>query len=355
MRLVETLREAGRNLDTGMTRPMALTLLFACILAFCAGMDMRQVADIENRTQGYRSALSNVQLIKKEGAVDPAACNALTGNTGVGESGALRKGNAIKPLLAPGFTINTYEVTQPFLGIVQGEGRGTGGLWVSSAVADKLGLHPGTTLETTEGEMTVDGVYRWPEDGRDTRLGYSALVPVIPDGDFDECWASIWPLRDDVTATLRQSLKFSTDLSDSQTGQINYSQGDQFDPHALFETRLTRPLIYAPALLCFLTAILACRRRRLEIAGYLHAREPKISMMVRMTLEHSACLLLAMSLTVPLLVTAFLVKGADLTDLTRTSLVPVLLTALLGQVAGSLAGAGGIRERDLFRHFKNRE
>lgn len=359
MRLRDSAGEAFRNVTTGMTRPVTLIVMLSCVILACAGLDMRQVWGIEQQADAYRSSLSNAYFIKAEGQVDPRSCGSMRSGSAVQGAGALRKVDPLRFALAQNSPVNTYEVSPGFIDIVTGGtgSRGSGGgIWLSQNVAAKFGLSAGSLIETTTGRMRVAGVYPWQEDGRDTRLGYAALVETLETGTFDECWVALWPPHD-VSMSLRRALVFSSHSSDAQVAQVNYTQGERFDPNTAFLTRVTRPLLLVPLPLCFITVFAFCRRRRLESAGCLHAGEPKASMVLRLLMEYGFCVLVAMLVAVPpVVITSCLTagrKGAG--GLLVVSLLPVLYFALLGVVAGALAGAVSIREKALFRSFKQRD
>ena len=358
MRLRETFREAWRNINSRMSQFLSTLFILTCVIATCAGIDGRQVMSIEQKARTYRSSLSNVYVIKAEQQIEPAACQALPQNTGIEAAGGLRKATPIRLTLSKASPLNTYEVSQSFLTVITGGKQSsamTGGIWLSQALADKFFLHVGSQVDTTAGPMKLAGIYQWPEDGRDTRLGFAALVPVITPSAYDECWASVWPPKS-ITRTLNQALQYSETSSNAQTEQVNYTMGDKFDPNTEFTSRLTRPLIFAPLLLCFVFGVAVCRRRKLENSGYLHAGEPKSSMVLRLMVEYGLCTLMAVCLTLSIsIIVLKIIRVTDISGVLVASLLPTICSTILGMTMGTAVGACSIKEKSLFKHFKDRD
>ncbi|OZG59987.1 hypothetical protein BLEM_2162 [Bifidobacterium lemurum] len=353
MRLREIIREAWRDMTSGMAGAVPLVLLSFLLVLCCAGLDVWQILDVESQAIEYREAKGNVTLIKNEDGVDGRACAQLTSQDGIEASGALRQAGEMTLNVLPDNRFVIYEVTDGLLDVVDAGNDDHQGVWLPRAVAEKLAVSQGAVLETTQGEIRVAGVYDWAEDGRDSRIGYAVLMPVASYGAFDECWASVWP-SSDMTDTLRLSVFYSMDPSHSQTGQVNYTLGDTMDAYGMFSSRLTRFAVPAAGVLMALAAAAFCRRRKLELSGNMHAGAGKSAVVLQMVVEHLVPVLIGWASAYAALYVMIRLQG--MTSAPDVFMIELKegLWVLFGAWAGTMAAALTIRERDLFTHFKTR-
>lgn len=355
MQARSVLSEIWRDIISGMARSVSLTICIFVIVTSCAGVDALQVISIERQANEFEDAKGDVSLVKSSNGIDGQTCNALSQGSRMQASGALRQNGDMTLSALPHNAITRYEVTDGFLNVIDGTIHDHQGVWLPSTLAKKLGVSGASSLQTSQGKVRVAGVYDWPEDGRDSRLGYAVLVPVPAADAFDECWASAWPATD-VSTEMRQSVYATSDPSQAQTGSLNYANGETMDAYGLFASRLTRFAMPAGCLVTFALAFVYLRRRRLEIAGDLHAGASKPIILLQMLGEHMIPTLMGMIMAYSVLF--ILVR---LINPTPADTMPIFLLELheglllpCATAAGILISTALIKENDLFKLFKTR-
>ncbi|MDI6099428.1 hypothetical protein QLQ12_12570 [Actinoplanes sp. NEAU-A12] len=355
MRLRSILSEAGRNLRTGTTRALSFGVLLAAINAGLAIADTRSIVDIEQRAAGFVAAGASVRKMVAKQSTDPAACERLGEVQGIRSAGALRETDAIVLSTMRSSAIPAYAVSPGFLHILGGTADAPAGVWISTELAGTLAVQPGHSMATTVGSLTVAGVFDYPDDGRDSRLAYAVLLPEPAAGDFDECWADVWPLSDSRKALLHAALKVDTASTDPvETGQLNTRLGTVFDSLGQFDTRPTRFVVPGCALAGLLLGYAAIRLRRLEIAGALHLGQSRRALLATLALETAAWGVLAFLLSAGALFAAVRwMNAADAVDIYLIDIrgpAAAAASALIGAVLATFR----IRERHLFAYFKDR-
>ncbi|WP_159619104.1 hypothetical protein [Ruania rhizosphaerae] len=297
MRVTSILSEAWRNVITGTARVPLFAALIALSAGLAASADITTVHTIHNNARSYIDAGGATQYILAENGVNTTACESLATYSAVNASGSLRQTADITIDSLPGSSFQTYEVSTGFARILGIPSNGTG-VWVSHEFAQTLGATTGTTL-TSEGEtLQITGIFDYPDDGRDSRLGYAFIVPVPEDtGAFNECWMKTWPQLDDTDALLHSTLSAQSDGTDVAISQLNKSVGAHFDGPAQFAERLTRWSPLAAAMAGALLGLAWTRRRRLEHAASLHAGQTRTAMTTTALLETLAWAILGTALT----------------------------------------------------------
>jgi hypothetical protein len=288
-------------------------------------------------------------------ATDPAACERLGTVPGVRSAGALRPADAVVLLAMTGNPIQAYAVTPGLIDVLGGDRAAPAGAWLPADLARTLGVRPGQQLATTAGTLTVAGVYDYPDDGRDSRLTYAALLPEPAAGIFDECWADVWPVSEFRESLLHTALTVDTASTDPVTiGQLNTSRGTRFDGADAFTGRPTRYALPACLLAGLVLGFVAIRLRRLEVAAALHLGESRRAVLATLLLETAVWSLTAVLLAACALVFGVLANnpGPALDVYLIDVRGPVLAAA--GALIGALVACFTIQERHLFAYFKNR-
>ena len=355
MRLSGIVSEAWRNLVSGTARAGWLALCAALVVAGVTVVDVFFVADLQSRAARVHAAAADVRVLTVDGQqVDPKACRNLNRAPNT-TAGALRARDPITLSGVDAYPIPAWEAT-PELGRILGVADpSAAGVWLSTELAGRLGVGPGSTLATREGPMRVGGVFPSPDDGRDTRLAYALVVPITAQRGFDECWARVWPVNPEVDELLRTSTFTRPD--DTKTivlGQLNNNFGSRFSPSTEFDARSTRWIGWCGVAAVFVLGLVAARLRRLEYASALHARQRKVDQLATAGVEA-----LAWSVCAVLLAKAAIVGVALAVAPSEALLVaglpdPVIAAIPLAATAGMLLGVGLVRERHLFRYFKER-
>jgi hypothetical protein len=370
MRLGDVVGEALRNVWYGVTRPLVLAAIWALIVGGIAVLDLHVLVDINSDLVRWRQAGAAVVVIKAPGAIDGAACEALSSATGIPYSGA---GRTIPDGLAlPALPLGTptlIEVTPGLARLVTATARGSdadaeaaavprddGGILLSDSLASVVGRGPGTSLATAQGPANVVAVFPTPEDGRDTLFSYAALAQVPASGRFDYCWAEVWPPDATTTHLVLTTIAPTADIGAESisVGQLNSTFGATTDAQDAYGHR---PTSSAPLVGCvagLLIGYVGVRLRRLELASALHARVSRRAQLIQVQLETMLWLAVAVIGTAPAVVAAAVVDNP-------LGVLPVLAPAGLTILAGLVASMIGVglglsvtRERHLFVYFNQR-
>ena len=350
MRWGAIVSEAWRNIASGAALAGPLAALMGTLCAVVIGFAAADVRGIAERAAEFRGSGAAVLILQAPGAIDPGACEALGGTPGV-RAGALRRApNDVAAAALPRSSIPTFEVTPGLVGMLDVAGAGAPGVLLSRAVADTVGAGG---LTAARGPVTVGGVYEYPRDGRRADLEFAVLAPTTSGEPFDECWAATWPQQPDLETLVRTSL-VPIESTEVAVTQLNSTHGAVFDGAALFEQRPTR---WLPALLALaggVTAYLAARVRKLELASARHSGVTLADQWITVALESVAWAVAAAVVAAPV-ICAFVARAAAVD---RGSYLSLGVSSWALACAGGLVGAtaavllGG--ERHLFDHAKAR-
>ncbi|HEX8628650.1 MAG TPA: hypothetical protein VF755_10820 [Catenuloplanes sp.] len=355
MRARSILSEAYRNVVTGTTRALLLGILLAAVSAGLAIVDARSIIDIERRAAAFVSAGASVRVLVARQATDAAACERLDAVTGIRSAGALRQADAVVLRAMVANPIQAYAVTPGLIEVLGGDPATAAGAWIPVQLARTLGVRPGQELVTTAGTVSVAGVYDYPDDGRDSRLTYAALLPEPATGTFDECWADVWPLSATRDKLLYSALTVDSTATEPVTiGQLNTGSGTRFDGLGEFAGRPTRYALPGCALTGLLLGFVAIRLRRLEIAAALHLGQSRRALLATLLIETAAWSLIGLVLAACALVFGVLLGGAA--GPLEVYLIDVRgpAAAALATLAGTVLASWTVRERQLFGYFKDR-
>lgn len=351
----EVLSEAYRNVVSGTARALPLAILLAAIAAGLAIVDARSIIGIERKAADFVSSGSSVRVMVARGTTDAAACERLDTVDGVRSAGALREADAVVLRAMIANPIPAYAVTPGLVEILGGTAAGPSGAWLPTGLAKTLGVKPGQELATTAGTLTVAGTYDYPDDGRDNRLTYAALLPQPATGRFDECWADVWPLSEERNNLLYSGLAVDTTTTDPVTiGQLNTSRGTRFDGVGEFAGRTTRWALPGCVLAGLLLGFVAIRIRRLEMASALHMGESRRAILATVLIETAAWALGALVLAAAALAVG--VTARNSADPVAVYLVDIRgpAAAASATLIGAVSALFTVHERHLFAYFKNR-
>ncbi|MFC7328884.1 hypothetical protein [Marinactinospora rubrisoli] len=349
------LSEAGRNLASGTTRAAVFALALFAVAGGLAVADARSVVALEQRAAEFVASGASVRTLVAEGMTDGRSCERLGGVEGVRAAGALAAADPLVLEAMPANPLPAYEVTPGMAGVLGVHSVSADGAWLPADLARTLGVRAGETLATTTGPLTVAGTYRYPEDGRDSRLRHAVLVPRPAAGTFDECWAEVWPLSESTDALVYAAAEVRPGTTSNMTiGQLNNRFGASFDGRAEFTGRATRFGLPACALAGLVLGFVAVRLRRLEYAGALHVGVSRRALLGSTVVETAAWSLAAFALAAGALVFAVTVGNpADRLEVYLIGIRGPLAAACAAQ-AGAVAALLLVREKHLFGYFKNR-
>ncbi len=350
--------EALRNVSSGTSHAVLLTLIWSVVLAGAVLTDFVGLSSILDSASRFQAAGSNVAVMISGGRIDGDICAQMAKFPNVQAAGAIRAAATdLVPDKAPGAAIPTREVTSGVLQILTGKSNVTpsAGVFLSSDVATALGTTNGQTMLIGGREATVGGVFPYPADGRTSGLGFSILEPVTQSGRFDECWVQIWPQSDEVLSLMSGTVTDSSDTSKPPVlTQLNTTLGTTFPSQKLFEGRPSR---YLPILVAIVGACLgfgSLWSRRLEFASARHLGVTPRNQATQVIIESASW-----NLTGGILAFAVaLVAGSQLPSGDAASLVLSTSlgvgTGLIAVVVGSMLVIGAINERNFLRYFRDR-
>jgi hypothetical protein len=356
MRPKAVLSEAARNVSTGTTGALVLTLLLGTVCAALSLVDASSIENLREKAKAFVSTRASVRVLNAQGRVDPGACERLPQSGTIRTAGALHQAAPLTLSAAPANSIPTFTVT-PGLGAVLGvRAVSDSGVWMSQDLARTLGATPGQRLSTTRGGTVLAGTFAWPNDGRDNRLAYAVLQPVsISDTAMDECWADVWPSTDAADDLLRSATFVRPNSTEPMTiGQVNNVLGAVLDPEREFRSRPTRYALPGCLAGGLLLGFVAVRRRRLEYSGALHSGQGRRAQVTTALLETAVWALGGAVVSASALSLALTWPGGTLPHDTFALDVRGPLIGALGGGLGALAALALIREDHLFRYFKER-
>jgi hypothetical protein len=348
--------EAWRNLITGTSRAAVFSTCLALVVGLLCAADARAIASLLDSAAEFRSAGGATFLLTAPKGVSGKACEDLGRMDGISGAGAIRADTEVAPRALPRVRLPAWEATPGFGRVLGTDVTGGLGILVSQQAADQLRVVAGERLATNKGAVQVAAVFSYPDDGRLPDLMYSVISPVPAVGVFDACWARLWPSNLTTAALLRTTLTGPGGANVSVT-QLNSRLGADFDGQAKFDRRPTRDAGAGALLASLVLGFSSVRIRRLELSSALHCGVGPSAIRSMVAAEALVWAVTAACLCVPFIAAACGVAG-DRTLAEAEDILVIQLRAVLAAVAGCVIGAVGaatlVRERHLFRYFKDR-
>lgn len=355
MRWREALRDSVRDIASGAGWTATFAVLFFVLVGGLAlSADFATVQTIA-AARSYVESGSATYVMKADGRIDGRACEALASRRAVSAAGALREGGAL--LFAsqlPQTPITAFTVSPGFSQIVDHTGNPRHpGIALSKDAAHSLGLQAGNRLTTDQGSTTVNAVFSYPDDGRDSSLAFAALVAApVGDEPFDACWVTIWP-QDEAAVAAMGSTVLPDDGPEPERpvlSQLNQTRGQAFSVVTAFHHHDSALLAVAVGAVLGATQVF---RRRLALASDRHVGVERLAQVVTQASQTAVWSATGIAATTAVAVACLPVGDVDL--------VPLLLGTATVLCAGASAAVCScavatclIRERALFRYFKNR-
>ena len=352
--------EAQRNITTRTTRAAMFALTLGLAVAAACLLDTLTTISLQQRAQEWDASGAAVHVLAADQAIDGDSCAALTVAGGetrrpIASAGALTAGPTLTFAATASSSLPSFVVTPSLAEVLRLEADAEG-VWISDQLADTLSAAVGDRLDTDRGPLTVAGVFRWPDDGRDQRIAYSVLVPSATHARYDECWATITPSNPAALDLLRSAgVVTPQSTSSAPIAMLNNTLGQEFDAWAQYDSRTSR---YVGLLVPFFGLVLgyiATRLRRLEYASALHAGVTRRDLSLTATVETLAWVVPAVAAATA----AVALTASRLTDPTNAvdlvaGQLPALLAAVITAPLGVLAALALTHEHHLFAYFKER-
>lgn len=357
MKTRSALSEAWRNVATRTSRPLLSLVVFVCLVGGLALYDTVAIVGILADARAFERSGATVTTVLAPAGVDGAACSNLSKASGVRAAGALAEAPDVVFSALPSTGVPVKTVTASFLDLLEHRAdRSMPGLYLSKDLATTLGAHIGDTVNTHTGDTVVEGIYRYPDDGRAPGLGYAALIVAPPTSDthFDECWMDV-PHPDDRTSSLIWTAVSATDPDNSPVlAQLNPTLGRTFDAAGLVRDRASANGGAAALVLGAALGAVTIWLRRVELAAALHSRVPRSALLLQGFTE--AILWLAPASAAAFTACLIAAQPALPGDLPSVLLSAgrVISAGAAGVILGSAAATWFTREKHLFRYFKER-
>lgn len=271
MRAADILGEALRNLRSGTASAGILVTFLALAATSLLIADVLSIANLQQRAQAIEHRGGDVRVIRAEGGISATSCSALDGLRLVRNAGALWEMDPVRLLALPQVTVPVFQLGIGVARMLGFPSPAPGGLYISEALAERWHAREGSQVATSSGNLTIEGVFPFADDGRDPRLGNALVVLGDDSTRASECWFSVWP-----PTRAADSFAYSAAVSRSEgalpeVAPLNPNVGDSFDFAAEYRSRPTA-LAWPMAVILFAAAACAgALLRRVEIAGNLHA------------------------------------------------------------------------------------
>lgn len=387
MRLTGVLSECWRNLVTGTTHACGFAMALMVVIVLLCGADLITITRIQKQVDDFVSSGGSTYIIEYAKRIDPTACESLSTLDGVREAGAVRQTSGKITFAAlPSTGVPAFEVTEGAIdffadstgGVSSGDDgvaamrtadtangakrnaeNAHTGIWLSAETASPLRAKAGESVALKNGGTAdISGIYQWPDDGRKSGYSYAVLEPVPTNGAerFDSCLVKAWPVPDNIESLLR--LATVEDAVDSEErpviSRLNTSQSMDFDPVARYRQRITA---WAPVIAAVVGSVLggaAIWTRRLELASALHCGVPKYAVIAQIMMETFAWAACAIIMASPILAWIWSTNTTSDAAVLVDTMLRVPIGALLATLGGTFLALLTVRERKLFRYFKNR-
>ncbi|MGN0103188.1 hypothetical protein [Bifidobacterium thermacidophilum] len=389
MNLRSICSEAVRNISAGTTRAAWFFLVMLITGVLLGGYEAMSIVQLEQEAITRISSDADTKALIGA-SVDGQACDGLEMvHNGPSLAGAARAAESITASSTPGMELPAYEVTPGFIKLLasgqktanassssssssssasssaqQGaastqqevnETADTSGIWISTDVSHDFGLVKGSVMQTNRGDMTIAGVFSWPNDGRDTRFAYAAMIPVsASSGEFTECWAKQWPVSEQTNDLLYSTAIVSGTGGNTTVAQVNKSFDSRYNAYSSYKNRMTVWLPYVSLAVGVIAGVISVRRRRLEYAGALHVGQTKGAQLLEMTLETLIWAGLATIACLALLCAYCWRMSTDGWMNIFIAACRIPATGFAGAMAATFLAGLSVRESQLLRFFKSR-
>lgn len=358
MKISTIAREAWQNICSGTTRALLGTLVLAILIGGALTLDGLAARAVLLSQKNVVAAGAATILVSSEGRIDGVRCLALGELNGVRGAVALRSIPERLPLDSlPATRPALYEYAGDPLRVLGGSGRDDlGGVLLSSLLAEQLHAEVGSVLPLAGEQRAVDGMIRYPDDGRTTMLASAALARVpVTSGRFDSCLYTVWPLAGALESFASTAVDSDAEAQSPTVTYLNTTLGTPRTTVTLLDERATRVLVPIAAGAAALLGFLFVWMRRLELAVARHIGQSRGAQSAQLLTET-----LPWSVVAALLgtVTSVLVTARNLTFDETTLIVHEVFVhgagIALATLLGTILAACLISPRAMQRWAKDR-
>ncbi|QNA91561.1 MULTISPECIES: hypothetical protein [unclassified Microbacterium] len=356
MRIFDSVGEAIRNIRSGSSRAGIIALILVLTSTALLAVDAATIGALQERAGQVRSQAGAIRVLVADHAIDPTACASLAELKSIADAGPIWPLDSLQLLALPLVEVPVFELSTGAARMLDFPRIRPGGTYIPESLAERWHAREGSRLETSDGVMVVDGVYRYSEDdGRDPRLA-NAIVVIGEDSErASECWFSVWP-----PSNVADQYAYGTITSSGPEGSapqiapLNPAVGQRFDFTREYTTRATALAAAGVVVLFGVLAFSFTARRRMEVAGNLHAGARRRHVLAGIAIE---TVIWAVATAIATFVLARLTARFLLREALagyETSLAMTLVIATGAAVIGAVIPVILTREDRLFVLFKSR-
>lgn len=356
MRFTDLVGEAFRNLRTGTGRAGILTLIVTLASTALLVADAAVIGALQDRAESLRAHGGAIRVLISEQAVDPAVCASLGHLEGVTHAGAIWELAPARILALPPAEVPVFELSPGAARMLGLHSVRPGDIHIPRALAERWHAQTGSRVETADGTLTIAGVFNYSDtDGRDPRLTNAVVVVGDRAENASECWYSAWP-PSNVSDQFAYGAVAATGqgASSPQVAPLNPTVGQRFDLAGDFSSRPTALSSATVVILFALVGFAGISRRRLELAGNLHAGAGRRDVVLGAAVETLVWSLFSGLSTFVLVRLSTKLLLDDTLVAYEASLVVSLALAAGAAVLGAVIPATLVAEDRLFAIFKLR-
>jgi hypothetical protein len=356
MRISDIAGEAIRNIRSGSGRAGTIALILVLASTALLAVDAAAIGALQARAEQVRSQAGAIRVLVADQAIDPTACSSLDELESITDAGPIWQLDSIQLLALPRVEVPVFELSPGVAPVVGFPSIRPGGVYIPESLAERWYAGEGSRLDTSHGPVVIDGVYRYSEDdGRDPRLANAIVVIGDASEQASECWYSVWPPSNAADQYAYGSITTSgPEDSAPQIAPLNPAVGQRFDFTREYTTRVTALAAAGVVALFGVLAFSFTARRRMEVAGNLHAGARRRDILAGIAME---TVIWALGTAVTTFVFTRLAARFLLREALagyETSLIITLVIATGAAVIGAAIPAILTREDRLFVLFKSR-
>ncbi|QIM18288.1 hypothetical protein G7066_05800 [Leucobacter coleopterorum] len=137
-----------RNITSGTTRTVVFATILSSVLACLVLADLTTSESLVADAVKFQKSGASIITFSAPGRIDGDTCESLGAVPNVHSSGAIRSlDTGTKASALPSSTIPSFEVTAGFSELMGTKSSSASGAIISDAVADALGVSPGTKFK----------------------------------------------------------------------------------------------------------------------------------------------------------------------------------------------------------------
>lgn len=355
MRFLDIVGEAIRNIRSGSSRAGTVGLILVLASTVLLAVDAATIGALQERAHHIRAQAGALRVLVADHVVDPTACSSLDELKSITDAGPIWQRDPIHLLALPLVEVPFFELSPGVARMLEFPTIRPGGIYIPESLAERWYAREGSRLDTSDGTVVIDGVYKYSEDdGRDPRLANAVVVVGEASEPASECWFSVWPPSNASDQYAYGAVTASGQDSTPQIAPVNPTVGQRFDFAREYTTRVTALASGGVVLLFGVLAFSFTARRRMELAGNLHAGARPCDVLAGIATE---TFVWASSTAIVTFVFTRIIAKLVLPDTLagyEASLITTLAIATAAAVGGAVMPAILTREDRLFVIFKSR-